>query len=188
MARDTSAATADRGGTWRTIGWGGAVLLLLLPFAAMQFTREVNWTGSDFAVFGLILLLAGGALELTLRMSDTLMGKVASVIAVLTGFLLVWANLAVGIIGSENNLANLLYFGVIMVAVAGSIVARLEPDQMARAMAATAAAQVLATAMAMSVTEPEYAAMIMREIIGNGLFAALWLTSGWLFYRASRQA
>ena len=55
--------------------------------------------------------------------------------------MLVWINLAVGIIGSEDNPANLMYGGVLAVGVAGAVAARFRPGGMARALAATALAQ-----------------------------------------------
>ncbi len=45
----------------RILGWGAVALILLAPTVAMQFTREVNWTASDF-VFAGVLLIGGGAL------------------------------------------------------------------------------------------------------------------------------
>jgi hypothetical protein len=46
-------------------------------------------------------------------------------------------NLAVGIIGSEDNPANLMYGGVLAVGIIGAIIARFEPHGMARALVAT---------------------------------------------------
>ena len=74
-----------------------AGLLLLLPFVAMQFTREVQWSGADFLVFGVLLALAGAVVEVAVRVSR----RRAFVLGVLCGtgllFLLVWAELAVGV-------------------------------------------------------------------------------------------
>ena len=39
----------------------------------MQFTDEVIWGPIDFATFGAMLLLAGGAFELAVRMSGSRM-------------------------------------------------------------------------------------------------------------------
>jgi len=44
-----------RGNRWRVAIWGSAALLLLLPWVAREFTREVNWTPADFGVFGAML-------------------------------------------------------------------------------------------------------------------------------------
>ena len=92
--------TPRPGNRWRTAVWSGAAALLLLPAVAMQFTREVNWDGFDFAVFGAMLLLACGTYELGTRMSRNRHYRAATAIAVVSGFLLVWINLAVGILGN----------------------------------------------------------------------------------------
>ena len=43
------------------------MLLLLIPFLAMQFTEEVKWSIMDFVVAGALLLGAGLTLEFILR-------------------------------------------------------------------------------------------------------------------------
>jgi len=45
--------------------------LLTVPAVAMQFTRKVYWSGSDFAVMGVMLLLAGPAFEGLVRASPS---------------------------------------------------------------------------------------------------------------------
>src|SRR5687768_3930776 len=62
-------------------------------------------------------------------------------LAILTGLLQAWVNLAVGVIGSEDNPFNLIYLAVIAVAVAGSAIAGFRATGLARAMVATALAQ-----------------------------------------------
>jgi hypothetical protein len=42
-------------------------------------------------------------------------------------FILIWMNLAVGIIGSEDNPANLMYGGVLAVAIVGAFMVRFRP-------------------------------------------------------------
>lgn len=69
--------------------------LLMIPLVAMQFTSEVAWTRSDFAVMGVLLFVTGIMLNLvTSRMSKY---KAVGAIAVVLVFLYVWAELAVGI-------------------------------------------------------------------------------------------
>lgn len=75
-----------------------AVILLFIPFLAMQFTEEVNWTLSDFAVAGILLLGTGLLLEIVLRKVKK--SKYLIVICIVLGLLLIWAELAVGIFGS----------------------------------------------------------------------------------------
>ena len=40
----------------RPLAWGGAAALLIAPWVAMRFTSDVACTGSDFALFGAMLL------------------------------------------------------------------------------------------------------------------------------------
>ncbi len=77
-----------------------AAILLTIPFIGMQFTNEVNWSISDFAIMGVLLFGTGALIELTLRMVKTTGNRliVCAVLAIL--FLLTWAELAVGIFGS----------------------------------------------------------------------------------------
>jgi hypothetical protein len=90
-------------GLWRIMVWGGAALLLLAPLVAMQFTEEVRWTGSDFAIFGVMLAVPLGGLELAVRATRSMAYRAAVAVALGASFLMTWANLAVGIIGNENN-------------------------------------------------------------------------------------
>jgi hypothetical protein len=164
-------------------------LLLLVPLAAMQFTDEVVWTIADFVVAGVLLAGAGSALEVVVRKAHNMAYKAAAGIAVLTALFLVWSNLAVGIIGSEDHAANLLYAGVLAVAVIGSIAARFRAGAMARAMFTTALAQVLVPLIALVIWRPgvtsEDALMAGLDVVGvSGMFVVLWLGAALLFRRA----
>ena len=74
--------------------------LLLIPFLAMQFTDEVNWSLFDFAVMGILLLSTGILLDLVLRKVKTVQNRLLVGFVVLLAFFLIWAELAVGIFGS----------------------------------------------------------------------------------------
>src|SRR5215217_2235907 len=113
----------------------------------MQFTDEVAWDETDFAVMGAMLFSACGAYELAARMTGNVAYRAAVGVAVVTAFILVWINLAVGIIGSEDNPANLMYGGVLAVAILGAVIGRFRSQGMARALAATALAQALVGAI-----------------------------------------
>lgn len=164
--------------------------ILLIPLVAMQFTTEVNWTLSDFVVAGVLLFGAGLLFTLLARLGNNRPYRLAVGVAVAAGFLLVWANLAVGLVGSEHNPANLLYGSVLVVALGGAFSARFQPLGMSRAMFAAALTYMVVTAIALLVWPPALAnaepmANLPNVLVGNGLFAALWAVSGWLFQRAS---
>lgn len=77
-----------------------AVLLLLIPFIAMQFTTQVDWKLNDFIVMGSLLFGVGLLCELVLRKVKSNVKRAISLAVVLLVFLLVWAELAVGIFGT----------------------------------------------------------------------------------------
>lgn len=74
--------------------------LLLIPLIAMQFTNEVKWSGFDFLIMGVLLLIAGTAIELVRRKFKNNSKKWLIIAAVVVVFLLIWAELAVGIFGT----------------------------------------------------------------------------------------
>jgi ABC-type Mn2+/Zn2+ transport system permease subunit len=74
--------------------------LLLIPFIAMQFTKEVNWTLFDFVVAGTLLFGTGLLIEFVLRTVSTAKYRIALCAVVLVALLLIWIELAVGIFGS----------------------------------------------------------------------------------------
>ena len=159
---------------WRVAGWSIPVLLLMLPAVAMRFTSEVNWTFSDFVFAALLFGIVGLAFELIVRTSDSLAYRFGAGIAVLSAFLTIWINGAVGMIGSEDNPYNFLFLGVLLLALIGAIAARLEPAGMARAMALAAIAQVAGGAFGLAV-DPRGAVLSMG-------FGGLWLLSAALFW------
>ena len=75
-------------------------LLLLIPFIAMQFTNEMNWTLPDFVVMGVLLLGTGLMCELVLRKVKKIGHRIAICGALLAALLLIWIELAVGIFGT----------------------------------------------------------------------------------------
>ncbi|MFC1457245.1 hypothetical protein ACETIH_11030 [Microvirga arabica] len=187
------AAGADNSGgqhrpLWRMAPWMIAALLLLLPLAAMLFTDEIDWDETDFIVFGAMLFGACGVYELAARMTGSTAYRAAVGVAVVAAFILIWMNLAVGIIGSEDNPANLMYAGVLALALLGSLIVRFRPHRMAQVFIATALAQVLVGIIALSAGLGSTGANWPRVIVVlTGFFSALWLLSAWLFRRAARE-
>ena len=188
MAADAENGGGRRGSRWRIAVWGTAALILLLPLVAMQFTDEVNWDETDFIVVDAMLAVACGTYELAARMTGSSAYRAAVGVAVAAAFILVWMNLAVGIIGTEDNPANLMYGGVLAVGIIGAIVARFQPGGMARALFATALAQMLVAVIALIAGMQHGGHSPAPEILGvNGFFAAVWLISAWQFRKAARE-
>jgi len=174
---------------WRIAPWAIAAFLLLVPLAGVLFTDQVDWDETDFIVMGALLFGACGGFELAARMTGNMAYRAAVGVAVVAAFLLIWINLAVGIIGSEDNPANLMYFGVLAVGLGGAVIARFRPDGMSRALVATALAQGLVAVIALAFGLGSEGANWPQVIfVINGFFAALWLASAWLFRKAAREA
>jgi hypothetical protein len=76
------------------------IFLLLIPFVAMQFTDEVNWSPIDFIVMGILLLGTGLLCDFILRKVKRTGYRIAIIATILIMFLLIWAELAVGIFGT----------------------------------------------------------------------------------------
>lgn len=73
-------------------------VLVLLPLLFMQFTSEVQWSGIDFLVAGVLLFGSGLLLEFIIRKTagkKKLQWLLIVILIIL--LLLIWAELAVGI-------------------------------------------------------------------------------------------
>ena len=187
MARDAENGGGGRGSRWRMPAWAvAALLLLLLPLLAMQVTDEVAWNLADFVVAGALLFGAGLTFELVARRMDSIAYRAAVGIAVVTALLLVWVNLAVGIIGNEGNPANLMYVGALAAGLIVALIARFQPRGMVRASFVTALALMLVAGIALlcGLGSPESGPIEIAAL--NGFFAALFVASALLFRKAAR--
>ena len=165
---------------WRLVGWGLAAALLSVPAIAMRFTREVSWTASDFIVMGVLIGGVGLAIEGATRLSRDPWYRAGAVVALGAAFLLIWVNLAVGMIGSEDDAYNFLFVGVIAVAFGGGAIGRFRAAAMARATAVAGVAQILVAGLAYS-ADP-------RGAVFSVVLAAPWLVAAALFRRAARSS
>jgi hypothetical protein len=179
MTGFTEIVAGPRWNGWRIAMWGTAAVLLALPAIAMRFTPEVQWTGSDFAVMAVMLGTACGLCELAARASGNGAYRLGAGIAVGTAFLTVWVNLAVGMIGSEDNAYNLLFGGVLAIALVGAILVRFRAAGMARVMVVAAVAQAAAGAFGFPTDS--------RGAVFSMLFALPWLLSAAFYRKAARE-
>lgn len=181
MARNMEQGAGPRRNRWSMAIWGGAACLLLLPLIAMQFTTGVNWSGTDFLVMGVLLAIVCGGYEFATRMSDSTAYRAGAAVAIGAGFLTIWVNLAVGMLGSERNPDNLLFGLVLLTAMAGALIAGFKPQGMARAMYAAAAVQAV---MAVYALVGGYSEVVVHV----GFFVLPWLLSAGLFRKAVLEA
>lgn len=162
--------------------------ILLIPLIAMQLTSEVLWTFSDFLFAGTLIFGTGLTYKIVTRESEKLVYRAAVGTALFTGFILIWANGAVGIIGSESNPINLAYYGVIFIGLLGTVVSRLQSKGMTLTMLITALAQALLTATALIGGFYQSPPSSVTEILGvNGFFIILWSISALLFRNAAEK-
>jgi hypothetical protein len=188
MARNAENGGIRDGSLLRIAAWNSAAVMLLLPLFAMQVTGEVDWDVADFAILAAMLGGVGGTYELAARKAANTAYRAAVGIALVAVFILIWMNLAVGIIGGEDNPANVMYGGVLAVGIVGAIIVRFQPQGMARALVATALAQALVALIALIAglgsAEANWPGVVITV---TGFFTALWLASAWLFRKAARE-
>jgi hypothetical protein len=159
--------------------WSAAALLLAAPLVAMQFTPEVQWTGSDFLFAAIVIAVVGGAAEAAVRMNRDPFYRAGAGFAIAASFMIVWSSAAVGMIGDGDNLYTGLFLGTIGLALGGSAVARFRPGGMAAATAVAGVAQ-LGVAGAGYTADPRGAAI-------SAVLAGLWFVSAACFRAAARR-
>jgi len=178
--------------TIRFIVWAVVAVLILMILLVMQFTNigqvEVQW--NEAIAYGIILLAVGGAYEMWqwLKTRNNVY-RFAFGVGLAGVLLLGWVSGAIGIIGSENNPANLLYWAVPAVGLIGSLLSRFKAREMARTLFAVALVQFLVPVVALIIS-PEVSwgnAGVIGVFVVNSIFAALFAGSGFLFLRAKHK-
>ncbi len=173
--------------TKRLMVWAGVVVLILLIPLAMQFTDEVQW--NEAVAYSVILLVAGGFYELWQWLKTRPRTyRIAFVVGLAGVLLLGWISGAVGIIGSENTPANLMYWAVPAVLLIGSLISRFRPRGMARTLFIAALVQILVPVIALFIWPAQTSwggAGVIGVFILNSIFALLFVGSALLFRHAS---
>ena len=144
------------------------------------------WNLADF-VFAGALIFGTGLTYVLAAKAGNIAYRAAVAIALAATFLLVWLTGAVGIIGSEDNNANSMYFGVLAVGIIGAIIARLRPPGMVRALFATALAQGLVAVIALIFGLGLPWSPPVEILALNGFFVALFVGSALLFRYVARE-
>lgn len=166
---------------WRVAGWSLVLGLMLLPLIAMQFSDGVDWTPGDFIVAGVLLGSTGLMIELGVRLSASLSYRLGIIMATLTSLLLLWINLAVGVIGPEDNPINGLYSLLVAMVLIAALLLRGRANGLRNLFIATAIAQmtVVLTALLLSAVP-----LLLPVVVLNIAFALLWLIAAGLFHHA----
>lgn len=163
----TDTIVTERKTAWRLLGWGTLALLLSVP-AVFRWP----WTGSDFVIMGILLGSVGLGIEFLVRMSGNALVRLGAILVVLTAFLTIWVNLAVGMIGDDNPY-NLLFLIPVAVGVVGVVAAKLEPRR-------SAVAAVVAAVLQVAIGLGGYA-QDPRGAVLSACFCLFWLFAAALF-------
>lgn len=164
-----------------SIAWAGAGIALLLPLVAMPFTNEVQWTGSDFLIAGLLLFGPLGLYTWVKRSGASTAYRVGLGMALSAVVLTLWA---IGAVGITDTAADGLYVGALALGGIGAGVARGRARGMAWAMAGTAVAllAVGSGAVATGSIAPHNAPLEMMA--ATGMLALLFAGSALAFCRS----
>jgi len=73
------------------------LLMLLLPFIGMFFSNEINWSFFDFIIMGILILSLSFSIKQVLKTTKNINYRILIIALILILFLLIWAELAVGI-------------------------------------------------------------------------------------------
>jgi hypothetical protein len=113
--------------------------------------------------------------------------RLAAGLALVASILLIWLSRGMGIIGADGDPANKMYFGVIVVGLAGGVLTGFRPRGMVLTLIAMAIVQAgiglyaIATGLGRPWSGPLELALL------NGVFVALFTASAWLFHRAAQR-
>lgn len=164
----------------------GAMLLMIFPLIAKISFEGFEWSGFDFFAAWILFFSAGLTYRLVARKMKNVMYRAAVGLAVITGLFLIWSNLAVGLIGNEDNPANGMYFGVIAIGFLGAIVVRFKPKGMMKVLLVLAVSHVLIAVIALVLRQDLAPESSLVEILSvNGFFLVLWTGSAMLFRNAA---
>jgi len=162
-------------------------VLFLLPVPATLLSTQFNWSAGDFVVWGALLLGVVLAYKFLVGRANHAAYRWGAGLALGAAFLLIWVNLAVGLIGSEGNPANLMYAGVLGVGLLGAVVVRFRPKGMMWVMRFVALAQMVAGGLALAAGWGTEGASWPRDVVvGTVFFTALWLGAALQFRRAAQ--
>lgn len=164
----------------------GAITLaaLTLPLVGTQLSDEVHWTPFDFIVGGTMFFTTGLAFSFLAKRCGSLSQKSAVGLALAATLLHVWVNGSVGMVGSETDGFNALYYLVPLVGIIGGTAARLRARMMAWVLLGMAAVQAGLGLLALAVDRPEAGGDSVLEVVGvTGLFMGLFFASAWMFAR-----
>lgn len=191
QSSQTLGGGADHTGRQRSLWKTPAVvtaLVLLIPLLGNQFVDGWNWPPRAFVLAGALVFATALTYQLVTRNIDAIAYRAAVGIALVVAFVLVWMNFVQA--ADDVNSAAMTYLTVPLVGIIGAAIARFRPTGMARALFATALAQivVLAIVLIRSPQATSWTAAASRGFALNAIFAFLFFGSAMLFRTAARTA
>ena len=73
------------------------LFLLLIPLIGMMITDEINWSVFDFLMMGFLLTLLSAGINFVINCTTNFKKRILYIGILLLMFLLIWAELSVGI-------------------------------------------------------------------------------------------
>ena len=158
---------------------------LLIPLAAKLNSDDFAWSPFDFVAAGIVLFGTGFMYLLLTRTAESVIYRVATGMALVSGLLLLWINAAVGIIGGEDDPANVMYLGVLGIGFLGGLVAQFRPLGMARTLFAMAVALGVVEVIALILLSGRPIIESIRTSGVNGFFIVMFSGAAILYLRAA---
>ena len=76
------------------------LFLLLIPLIGMTITDEINWSPFDFIIMGSLVILLSIGINFVIKPVKNLKNRFLYIGILVLIFMLIWAELAVGIFGT----------------------------------------------------------------------------------------
>ena len=170
----------------RIIGWSLVAFLIALPAIAMASGAEgVDWGSEDFIAATILLGGSGLVVEGLVRVSRDWSYRIAAVLITFGTLFTLWSNLAVGIVGNEDNPFNIGYFLIVPLLILGTTLAGAKARGMA-GVARTAAIFYVGMGIAAFASGQGDPAPFIIGI--HALFVAIFAGAGFLFQQVARNA
>jgi hypothetical protein len=77
-----------------------SLFLLLIPLIGMAITDEINWSPFDFIIMGSLLIFLSIGINFVSNRTKNLKNRVLYIGILVLIFMLIWAELAVGVFGT----------------------------------------------------------------------------------------
>ncbi len=104
------------------------VLILIIPYFAMHTGNAVKWSGMDFLVAGVLLGASTLSFFILVNKRRSIFYVMGLIISLFCALLVIWANLAVGLLGTPDNPVNFIFYllllGGVIIGLAGKFSSR----------------------------------------------------------------